>query len=72
MGMINGNAGPLCYGTIVSTPVKVQVEIEDLQTGCSYAYRGATEKDCVDYFQSMFIMPHQYHLTVTHGELDYK
>lgn len=40
---------------IVSEPVKAEVEIEDLSTGCSYIYKGNSIKDCVDYFLSLFI-----------------
>ncbi len=40
---------------IVSKPVKVEVEIEDLTTNCTYRYKGNSMKDCVEYFQSLFI-----------------
>ncbi|WP_179088778.1 hypothetical protein [Paenibacillus odorifer] len=40
---------------IVSEPVKVEVEIEDLTTGCTYRYKGNSIKDCVGYFLSLFI-----------------
>ena len=39
---------------IVSKPLKVKVEIEDLTTGCSYLYSGESVEDCKKYFLSMF------------------
>ncbi|PYY28199.1 hypothetical protein PIL02S_03345 [Paenibacillus illinoisensis] len=40
---------------IVSKPVKLEVEIEDLTTNCTYKYKGNSMQDCVEYFQSLFI-----------------
>lgn len=39
---------------VVSLPIKIQCEIEDLETGCSYVYKGNSIKDCVVYFQDLF------------------
>lgn len=45
----------------VSEPQVVEVEIEDLITGCTYIYKGKCTKDCENYFLSMFfgIRPHK-------------
>ena len=45
---------------IVSEPVKVNIEIEDKQTGCTYLYQGANINDCIQYFQSMFFGKREY------------
>lgn len=45
---------------IVSNPVTVMLEIEDLQTGCTYVYKGATIEDCINYFQSLFFSARKY------------
>jgi len=45
---------------IVSKPIRVLVEIEDLETGCSYIYEGATKEDCINYFQAMFFTKRKY------------
>jgi len=39
---------------IVSKPVKIEIEIEDLITHCTYVYSGEYLEDCIDYFQSLF------------------
>ena len=40
--------------TTVSKKVNVQVEIEDLETGCTYCYQGKTVKACEEYSLSLF------------------
>jgi len=38
----------------VSKPVKIETEIEDLTTGCTYIYKGTFIEDCRKYFLSLF------------------
>lgn len=45
---------------VVSKPVKVELEIEDKETGCTYIYKGASINDCVKYFQQMFFDKREY------------
>jgi hypothetical protein len=45
---------------IVSKPIRIIVEIEDTQTGCTYVYKGANINDCVNYFQSLFFGKREY------------
>lgn len=47
---------------IVSEPVKVMIEIEDMRTRCTYIYKGANVNDCVKYFQSMFFGIREYRI----------
>jgi len=46
---------------IVSKPINVETEIEDLTTGCTYIYKGASIEDCRKYFLSLFFgsRPHK-------------
>lgn len=50
---------------IVSNPIRVMVEIEDKQTGCTYIYQGANVNDCTRYFQSMFFGKREYRFVHT-------
>jgi hypothetical protein len=45
---------------VVSKPIRVLVEIEDMTTGCTYLYKGANVPDCVKYFQSLFFGNRKY------------
>lgn len=45
---------------LVSKPARVSVEIEDLNTQCTYCYTGKCVKDCEDYFLSLFLDKHPY------------
>ncbi|NRU52389.1 hypothetical protein [Clostridium beijerinckii] len=45
---------------VVSEPVKIELEIEDKQTCCTYIYKGENINDCIKYFQSMFFGEREY------------
>lgn len=38
---------------------KVECEIEDLETGCTYIRKGATVEQCIADFQEFFFIPHR-------------
>lgn len=40
---------------IVSRPVKIELEIEDIFTHCKYIYKGKTKEDCINYFENLFL-----------------
>jgi len=50
---------------IVSNPVKVMVEIEDLNTRCTYVYKGNNVEDCKQYFKSLFFGSRPYRILYT-------
>jgi hypothetical protein len=51
---------------VVSEPVKIELEIEDKQTGCTYIYKGENINDCIKYFQSMFFGKREYRILWSH------
>ena len=38
----------------------IKCEILDLETGCTYIKSGKTIKECIELFNSFFIIPHRY------------
>ena len=47
----------------VSRPIKVQIEIKDLETECCYLYQGKSVIDCEKYFLNLFTSNRKYIIT---------